>query len=59
MDVRSEGQYLEALKRVGRLADDYLDRHTANRVLRLIGLELERLGVVIEDDRHNTLEIRH
>ena len=28
MDVRSDGKYLEALKKIGRLADERLDRQT-------------------------------
>ena len=54
MDVRSEGKYLEALKKIGRLADERLDRQTADRVMGLIATELTRLGVTI--DRHNNRE---
>ena len=54
-----EGNYVEALRRVARLADDYLDRHTANRVLTLIGMELERLGVIIDRTHHTHTDIRH
>ena len=40
-------EYLRALRRIGNLADERLDRPTADRVMLLIGAELLRLGVTI------------
>ena len=41
--------YLEALKRIGRLADAKLDRADAERVLSFIAAELDRIGYVITE----------
>ena len=43
----ADWEYLQALKTVGRLADELLDARTADKVLALIGVELDRLGLSV------------
>ena len=45
--TRADEAYIEALRRIGNLADEHLDRPTADRIMLLIGGELARLGVTI------------
>ena len=60
MNVPTEALYLKALQAIGRLADEHLTRRSADDVMWLIGLELERLGVTIDRTRHaDRTDIRH
>ena len=56
--TRADEAYIEALRRIGKLADAWLDRPDADPLLMFIGAELERIGYVIPE-RHHSREAVH
>ena len=49
-EMCSELAYIRQLRQLGRLADELLDKETADRVMFAIGAELARLGVYVASE---------